>query len=79
MSKFSRIKKPYADGSPLDLTFLPEIYASTENDGGTVYRVTHDSVTDAVSSSEDFTFVATYRLVKVEKLKLKRTVEVVKA
>lgn len=50
------------------------------DDDGEAYFPIYDSKQDAVSEYDNATgFVATYKLVKVERLALKRTVSVVKA
>ena len=59
---------------------LDEIYVTVEDAGSNEpYRSTHDSQADAVDSGPHTgTYVATYKLVKVEKLALIRTVKVQK-
>ncbi|MCE5292942.1 MAG: hypothetical protein LLG14_27415 [Nocardiaceae bacterium] len=60
-------------------TFPNEQYLTVEKDGDDVYFPTYQDINEAVDSyDEKEGLVATYKLVKVEKLKLKRTTGVVK-
>jgi hypothetical protein len=63
----------------INMTFPDEVFAREETDGDERYFCTYESAVEAADENEnDEGFVATYRLVKVEKLKLVRTVDVVK-
>lgn len=60
-------------------TFPNEQYLRVEDDGDAHYFTPYVELEDAVEEcGAEGGFVATYKLVKVEKLKLKRTTSVVK-
>lgn len=57
-----------------------EIYVTVEKDGDNAFRCTFDEVGDAVDAGDHAgQIVATYKLVKIEKLRLVRTVSIIKA
>ncbi len=58
---------------------LDELYVTACRDGDTTWRHTHDTKTEAASQDDDGTYVATYKLVKIEKLKVQKSVSVVEA
>jgi hypothetical protein len=63
----------------INMTFPDEVFVREEKDGDDRFFCTSVNAVDAVEGcADDEGFVATYRLVKVEKLKLVRTVDVVK-
>ncbi len=60
--------------------FKDEIFVTIEIDGDEAYRNSYDTKTDAAEADETDeapAIVATYKLVKVEYLRVKRKVEVV--
>ena len=67
----------------LEAQMLPEIFVTIEGGGPNdddAYRCTFDTKEDAVDNNPgDVEWVATYKLVKVERLKLNRKVELVPA
>ena len=59
--------------------FQDVIFVTAEVEGEDSYRNTYDIAADAVDCGDhDGTYVATYKLVKVEKLALKRSTKLVK-
>lgn len=60
-------------------TFPNDIFITEEVDGETKWFLAHDALANAVGSYDaDVGLVATYKLVKVEKLRLQKTTQVVK-
>lgn len=58
---------------------LDTIYVGVERDGDDAYRATWDCPEDVVEAGDkDGEIVATYKLVKIEKLALKRSTKIVK-